>query len=93
MPAILSRLLSIGLLFGWSAPSFGAGGEGFAASETFLLEVFKAVLVALATWAALKVEIAAARIMANAAKQSADEAHKRIDIHLEAERRRGSNAN
>lgn len=82
-PAILSCLLSIGLLFGLSGASFGAGGAVYEASEGFLVELFKAVLVALATWAALKVEIATARITAANAKESADEAHKRLDNHLE----------
>ncbi len=51
--------------------------------SVFLIEIFKAVAVALATWAALKVEIASARMKADHAKESADEAHKRLDIHLE----------
>lgn len=49
----------------------------------FLVEIIKAVFVALATWAALKIEIAAAKITASNAKESADEAHKRLDNHLE----------
>lgn len=49
----------------------------------FFIELFKAVIVALATWAALKVEIATARMKADHAKESADEAHKRLDNHLE----------
>jgi hypothetical protein len=49
----------------------------------FLTEIIKAVFVALATWAALKIEIAAAKITAHNAKESADEAHKRLDNHLE----------
>lgn len=53
---------------------------------TFLVEIFRAVIVALATWAALKVEIASARLMAEAAKKSADDAHTRIDNHLQKER-------
>lgn len=83
MRAILSSLSFIGLLFACSGASFGASGAVFEASESLLFELFKAVLVALATWAALKVEIATARIIAANAKESADEAHKRIDIHLQ----------
>lgn len=49
----------------------------------FLTEIIKAVFVALATWSALKIEIAAAKITASNAKESADEAHKRLDNHLE----------
>jgi hypothetical protein len=51
--------------------------------QLFLTEIIKAVFVALATWAALKIEIAAAKITAHNAKESADEAHKRLDNHLE----------
>jgi hypothetical protein len=82
-PGILFCLWCFGALFAYSGASFGAGGVGYEPSESLLLELFKAVLVALATWAALKVEIASARITAENAKDSADEAHKRIDKHLE----------
>ncbi len=62
----------------------GVGIRGCVLNEvSFFIELFKAVAVAIATWAALKVEIAAARMKADHAKESADEAHKRIDIHLE----------
>lgn len=50
---------------------------------SFLTEILKGIILGVATWAALKVEIANASIIAKAAKESADEAHKRIDIHLE----------
>lgn len=81
--AILLSLSFIGLLFACSGASFGASGAAFEGGESFLLELFKAVLLALATWAALKVEIATARITAESAKESADEAHRRIDQHLQ----------
>lgn len=51
--------------------------------QMFLIEILKGIFVALATWTALKVEIASARITASHAKESADEAHKRLDNHLE----------
>lgn len=50
---------------------------------TFITEILKGIIFGVATWAALKVEIATAKITAENAKQSADEAHNRIDNHLE----------
>lgn len=87
MLVILFFLSCTGALFVWPGDSFGAVTVASDQSEPLILELFRAVLVALATWAALKVEIAAARITAANAKESADEAHKRIDIHLQEKHR------
>lgn len=51
--------------------------------DSLLIEIVKGIILGAATWAALKVEISNAHITAKFAKDSADEAHKRLDNHLE----------
>ena len=51
--------------------------------DILFVEILKGVILGVATWAALKVEINTAKITATVAKDSADKAHERIDNLLE----------